>query len=115
MTTTRYPLAPLAKALGIRLIEVGEFAGNQHLDLPVGLHRIAAIFDVDVRTTQRWSSHGIPMTDQRRSHVEDICDEIRRHPATIWGPAWYDDEAEPDDGFPPLDDVVLEPCRRAAA
>ena len=110
----RYPLAPLAQALGIEIPPSGFAVVHAIHDdgrHDIGKHRLAEMFGRDVRTIQRWATQGIP---------EPRCDELavtiaHRHPLTIWAD-WDDDQAEPLDGFPSLDDVFTLPvCREWAA
>lgn len=75
MTTTRYPLAPLASALGI---DATTLEGSTEL---------AAHFARDPRTIRRWAVLGVP--PDQRERLDDIASGIaRRHPTSLW-PDWW--------------------------
>lgn len=81
-TQTRYPLAPLARALGITVTTRG--GGNQpgHLQ---GLAAIATHLGISHRHAQRLHQHGLNPEQADRYAIR-----LGIHPAVLW-PSWWTD------------------------
>lgn len=93
----RYPLEPLASALGITLGDVGQFHGNQHTDATdndtiTATQALAEHLGVDRRTIRRWRHEGIPA--DKIDHL--ACHIVGCNPINIWPE--YDDQL---DDIPP--------------
>lgn len=85
----RYPLAPLAHALGITLHTIG---GHQPGQPPTGITALAQATGYSPRWLQHLHQHGL--TDTQADH---LAITTGHHPATIW-PTWLTDldPNEPD-------------------
>lgn len=95
----RYPLEPLAQAMGITLGRPGHPADSDRAD--TGLAAIADRLGISLPTAHRRRRHGIPWHEADRYAVA-----IGHLPGTIW-PSWYDDAPpEGDDWY--SDDPSLE-------
>lgn len=93
----RYPLAPLAAALGITPAPRGN-PGEP--DIPHGLTALAALLHVSGTTIKRYSRHGIPEAAADRLAITIA----HRHPATIWPYEW-------ETNSPGELDLATQPCK----
>lgn len=122
-TFARLPLEPLARAHNVTIDQPEHDQVTGHWVASPGSQFVAELFDVDVRSINRWNVDGIPITPRRLEQLEDICDAIRRPPAMVWGQAWYVATAEYVDGDgdwfsddPSLDELAAwDECPKRAA
>lgn len=99
MTTTTYPLAPLAEALNIELGKIGGHTGRWHHGAPPEGHTaLAEALGVTTRRIRQLANEGLSELVADR-----YASAIGRHPSWIW-PNWWD-EADPD-----LAGTVTRPC-----
>lgn len=99
MTTKRYPIEPLAEALGVTLGRIGGYQPDQP---PEGLVALANRCGISHRRARRWHQFGVPAR-----YSDQAAIACGRHPATLW-PGWDLDiaDGDPDDYYaddPPLD------------
>lgn len=85
MTTDRYPLAPLAQALGIELLDAGTFGSDCE---PRGVLELAARFDCSPETIYRFRRDGLSVMQADRYAMGAGV-----HPSRIW-PTWWADVSE---------------------
>lgn len=78
----RYPLEPLAQALGIELLDLGTFGGDPE---PRGALELAARLGCSTETVYRLRRHGMsPLKADEYAMSAGI------HPARVW-PTWWAD------------------------
>lgn len=82
MTSPRFPLEPLAQALGIPLITREQAGPN---DVGVGYQPIADACDVSWRTVARWAADGLSTYAADRAAIT----ALGLHPMLIW-PNWLE-------------------------
>lgn len=90
----RFPLKPLATALGIRLLDHGTGTG-EHDRSDLGCRQLAERIDIPYRTVIRWRAEGIPQWRHHNGQRIDLPDHLachyaHMHPALIW-PCWLED------------------------
>jgi len=85
MNAQRYPLGPLADALGIELgLQLGGAARWDPTPQPQGTAAIAEAAGVTVRRVRFWKEHGLS-----EQHADEAACTIGLHPCEIW-PEWFD-------------------------
>lgn len=109
----RYPIEPLARAIGVTL---GRAGGYQPDDPPEGLAALANRCGITHRRAQRWHQYGIPAR-----YSDQAAIACGRHPCNLW-PGWdldIDDVDEDTDGYYaddlPLDELDEDDEHQAAA
>lgn len=82
MTAIRYPLAPLAQALGINLTAAGTFGGVAE---DTGIDAVADRLDISQTTAHRLRREGLTaLAADRYAMAAGI------HPARVWSTWWAD-------------------------
>ena len=88
MSKERYPLAPLAQALGVQVGPPGVTGTDGH---PVGHGKLALLLGCDIRTIRRYAADGIPEASADRYAVR-----AGRLPYEVW-PDYYERAVSDED------------------
>lgn len=87
----RYPLQPLAQALGITL---GTTGGHQPGQPPTGITALAEATGRPTRTLQHWNLTGLDYYT-----ADELACATGHHPADIW-PGWHTHTNPNDEDLP---------------